>query len=84
MIGETGEVVDLIKKHLYQGHPMDESLRLKLTKEIGDTMWYICMVANLCDIWMEDVIATNVEKLQARYPEGFTVEKSINRDTEEK
>lgn len=37
LIGETGEVVDLIKKHKYHGVPVDVE---KLKKEVGDCLWY--------------------------------------------
>lgn len=82
MIGETGEVVDTIKKHLYQGHPMDDKMRRKLTEELGDVMWYICVLALLCDIKMSDVLDGNVSKIKARYPDGFSTERSMNRPTD--
>lgn len=38
LVGETGEVVDLIKKHIGHSHPLD---RVKLVKELGDVEWYM-------------------------------------------
>ena len=83
LVGETGEVVDLVKKHLYQGHTM-EGIQPRVKKELGDVMWYVCMTANLCGLQMNEVLEENMSKLRARYPEGFSVERSINRNTEEK
>lgn len=41
LVGETGEVAELFKKHLGHGHPLSlPSLR----KEIGDVLWYVARV----------------------------------------
>lgn len=74
--GETGEVVDLFKKHLFQGHDLDIQ---HLKEELGDVMFYMVNLCNLIGVQMEDVIEGNYNKLLKRYPEGFDVEKSINR-----
>ncbi len=47
LIGETGEVVDLIKKHKYHSVPMDVE---KLKKEVGDCLWYLANGLTLCDV----------------------------------
>lgn len=41
LVGETGELVDLVKKHVFHDHPLDAAFRSKLVKEIGDVLWYI-------------------------------------------
>ncbi len=74
--GESGEVADVLKKHLFHNHPLD---REKLCKELGDVMWYIAMLAQTLDLSLEEVAQTNVDKLKARYPEGFSSERSQNR-----
>jgi NTP pyrophosphatase (non-canonical NTP hydrolase) len=138
LVGETGEVVDLIKKHIGHSHPLD---RDKLVKELGDVEWYMeamrqahklernpyldcirhypkgevsackealdlatevgCLVSlsvvgilrvslNVVDcrlasiykrygITREEALAENIKKLEARYPNGFSTEDSINR-----
>jgi len=76
LAGEAGEVVDLIKKHLYHGHPLDKD---KLTREIGDLAWYCAFIATVVGIEFDDVATTNLAKLKARYGDAFSVEKSINR-----
>lgn len=77
--GEAGEVVDILKKHLYQGHELDIP---HIIEELGDVMFYIVNLCNLLDIDLEKTIANNYYKLLERYPEGFDVGRSINRDAE--
>ena len=77
LCGESGEVIDLVKKHLHQGHPLD---REKLLKELGDVCWYIAELATALDCDLDDVLDKNIQKLRARYPEGFEATRSMNRD----
>ena len=76
LCGEAGECIDLVKKHLHQGHPLDSE---KLAKELGDVAWYLAETAWALDISLEDILRGNLEKLQKRYPQGFDAEKSVNR-----
>ena len=76
LCGESGEAIDIMKKHLYQGHDLD---REKLIKELGDIAWYLAETAYALDVNLEKVFRDNIEKLKNRYPEGFDTEKSINR-----
>ena len=76
LCGEAGECIDLVKKHLHQGHPLD---REKLCKELGDVAWYLAETAWALDIPLEDILRGNLEKLKKRYPQGFDSEKSQNR-----
>ena len=77
--GESGEVADLLKKHLMQGHPFD---REKFAKELGDVAWYLAEAATALDMDLETILQMNLEKLKKRYPDGFDVEKSIHRAPE--
>ena len=76
LCGESGEAIDIVKKHLHQGHPLD---REGLKKELGDIAWYLAETAWALDLRMEEVLQGNLDKLKARYPEGFDCEKSIYR-----
>jgi NTP pyrophosphatase (non-canonical NTP hydrolase) len=76
LCGESGEVIDVVKKHLAQGHDLDKE---KIIKELGDVAWYLAETAYAIDVNLEDVFIKNIEKLKERYPEGFSIEKSINR-----
>jgi NTP pyrophosphatase (non-canonical NTP hydrolase) len=77
LAGESGEACDLVKKHLFHGHHLD---RDKIKKELGDVLWYIATMAHTLGMRLEDVAQANVDKLRARYPEGFSAERSVNRE----
>lgn len=76
LCGESGECIDLVKKHLHQGHTLD---REKLCKELGDVAWYLAETAYALDMSLEEVLRGNLEKLKKRFPQGFDSEKSIHR-----
>ena len=77
LCGESGEAIDIVKKHLHQGHDLDNE---KLIKELGDIAWYLAEVAYALDVKLDDVFQQNIDKLKARYPMGFDTERSINRE----
>lgn len=77
LTGEAGETAEMIKKHLYHDHPLDIE---KLSKEIGDVLWYIASLSQSVGLKLEDVAAKNIEKLKARYPQGFSAQKSLFRN----
>ena len=79
LCGESGEAIDIVKKHLAQGHPLD---REKLIKELGDIAWYLAETATALDVTLEEVLEGNIEKLRRRYPEGFNTNHSLNREAE--
>lgn len=76
--GEAGEVADLIKKELGHGHGRDIT-RPKVAKELGDVLWYLAAIADDYGYSLSEIATMNIEKLKARYPQGFTVEASVNR-----
>ena len=76
LCGESGEAIDIVKKWLAQGHDLDQE---KLAKELGDIAWYLAETATALDLSLEDIFASNIEKLRRRYPQGFDVQKSIHR-----
>lgn len=77
MAGEAGECADIMKKHLFQGHELDKH---HLMKECGDVAWYLAITAWALGFTLDDVLTTNVEKLEARYPKGFDADRSRNRE----
>ncbi len=80
LAGESGEIADHIKKHLYQGHPLDIP---KLAKEAGDALWYLNLLADALGIPLEVLATMNIKKLEARFPGGvFSAERSMNRHEE--
>ena len=76
LCGEAGEAIDIVKKHLAQGHELD---REGLIKELGDVAWYLRRPPRRwASIWTR-VLERNIDKLKKRYPEGFSAEKSQHR-----
>ncbi len=76
LCGEAGEAIDIVKKHLAQGHELD---RDALIKELGDVAWYLAETATALDVTLEEVLAGNIEKLKKRYPDGFSTARSVER-----
>ena len=76
MCGESGECIDILKKHEFQGHELNKD---KLLDELGDVLWYVTQAAVGISATLEDVAQHNVEKLRRRYPEGFSADRSVNR-----
>ena len=77
LCGESGEVADLVKKHKYHGHDLPSN---KLHEELGDILWYVAEMATTLGFSLEHIALMNVRKLRKRYPEGFSSERSINRE----
>ena len=77
---EGGELLDLVKKILFQGKEPTPELREKIKLELGDVMWYVQQVLIWSGWSLEEVLAENTKKLSGRYPKGFSVENSENRE----
>ena len=75
--GESGECLDIVKKHLFQGHELDTE---HLAEELGDVAWYLAVSAHAIGMDLESILQGNVDKLRRRYPDGFDVERSVHRD----
>lgn len=76
MAEEGGEVLSLLKKHVYHGHPLD---RDKLILELGDVAWSFFRMCAHLGVSPEEVFRKNNEKLLRRYPNGFSSQQSIER-----
>ncbi|MDO4299719.1 MAG: nucleoside triphosphate pyrophosphohydrolase family protein [Lachnospiraceae bacterium] len=81
LCGESGEAIDIVKKHLAQGHELD---REGLIKELGDIAWYLAETAAALDVSLDEVLERNIRKLQKRYPDGFESGRSQDRTEESK
>lgn len=77
--GEAGECIDIVKKHLFQGHPLDTD---KLLDELGDVLWYVAITADGIGVPLENIMQHNIDKLRKRYPDGFDAERSVHRETD--
>ncbi len=69
LAGEAGEVIEIVKKCVFHGKPID---RENLLKELGDVRWYFEHLLITNGFTMEEVEAANVAKLRARFPLGFS------------
>ena len=67
---EGGEIMEIVKKLIFQHKPWSEETIYHLKRELGDVMWYVvqCLIALDCS--MEEIVGMNVDKLKARYPGG--------------
>ena len=79
LCGEAGEAIDIVKKWLGQGHELDKE---RLARELGDVAWYLAEAATALDVPLTAILQGNLDKLHRRYPEGFTVERSLHREGE--
>jgi NTP pyrophosphatase (non-canonical NTP hydrolase) len=76
LAGEAGEVSELIKKGIFHQHGID---REKIKKELGDVLWYVAGLAGQFDLTLEEIMEHNIEKLKARFPDGWSSEDSKTR-----
>lgn len=80
LAAEGGEFIEVPKKIIFQGKPLDEAAVFHLKRELGDVMWYWINACRALNLDPNDVIDENVRKLQSRYPGGsFDVHYSENR-----
>ena len=76
--GESGEVVDIIKKHFAYGKELDVN---KLKEELSDLMWYVSLALGVVGSSFGEIFEMNIKKLSARYPDlKFDADRAINRD----
>ena len=76
LCGESGEVADIVKKFRFQGHDLDLE---HIAKELGDIAWYLAVGAYAIGYDLETILQMNVGKLKARYPNGFSADRSLHR-----
>jgi len=82
---EGGEFLEIIKKMVFQGKPWTDDNREHLIIELGDLLWYVAQATQALGVSFEEVIETNVKKLEKRYPEGtFDVYFSENRAADDR
>lgn len=74
--GEVGEFNDMVKKWIFHEKPLDTD---HAQKELGDVLWYVAMICRSFGWDMNQIMQMNIDKLKARYPDGFDVKLSANR-----
>ena len=76
LAGEAGEVCDIVKKYMFQGHNLETQ---KVVDELSDVLWYVALTAQGIGCDLDSIMEHNINKLKKRYPNGFEAERSINR-----
>lgn len=74
---ESGEFMDMLKRHLFYGKPLD---LVNAKEELGDSMWYIALAVDVISTTLNEVMTVNINKLKLRYPEKFSEIHAIDRD----
>lgn len=62
LAGESGEVCELLKKHIRDGKEIKEDLIL----ELGDVLHYLTRIGQEFDMSLEDIMEANILKLRER------------------
>lgn len=70
LAGESGEVVDALKKYVFHGKK-EADTREKVVLELGDVLWYYTLILSTMGITLDEVIAGNIAKLDKRHAEGY-------------
>lgn len=77
LAGEAGEVADLIKKGIFHQQGLDKA---KIRKELGDVLWYIAALCTDLGLTLEEVMQQNIDKLKARFPDGYAPDRTTFKD----
>ena len=67
--GESGELLDAIKKHVVYNKPLD---RANVVEELGDLEFYMEGLRQGLGITREETIHGNIAKLSVRYASGYS------------
>lgn len=77
IVGEAGELIDAIKKHVIYNKELDIK---NVIEELGDIEFYMEQLRQALNITREETIQANLDKLNVRYAEGkFTDKQAQNR-----
>lgn len=80
LCSESGELMEIVKKMVFQGKPLTEETLFHMKRELGDIIWYWTNMCSALNLDPNDVIVENVNKLKSRYPgSSFSVSRSENR-----
>lgn len=79
LAGEAGEVAELVKKAIFHQQGIDLE---KCKKELGDVLWYVAALCTHLNLSMEDVMRQNIDKLRARFPDGYSADRTTYRQGE--
>jgi NTP pyrophosphatase (non-canonical NTP hydrolase) len=69
LTSETGELADVVKKHVIYGRDLDKE---NIAEELGDILWYLAIGAESVGTTLEEIANANIAKLKTRYPEKYS------------
>lgn len=75
--GEVGEFNDMVKKWVFHKKELDID---HAKKEAGDICWYLAMLCESFGWSIDEIMQMNVDKIKARYPEGFDIDRANHRE----
>jgi NTP pyrophosphatase (non-canonical NTP hydrolase) len=75
--GESGEFLEIVKKHYFHGKELDQD---KAAKELGDILYYVAWASDRLGFLLEEIAQRNIDKLKERYPQGFVAGGGIRSD----
>ena len=61
---EGGEVMEIVKKLVFQGKPWNDDTKKHLVKELGDTLWYVTQCLIALEVSLDEVVDGNIKKLE--------------------
>lgn len=71
LAGEAGEVMEKLKKIIRDdGGNLSDETKLGVVKELGDTLWYVAVLAEYLGVELQTVAEINLKKLESRYNRG--------------
>ena len=72
LVGETGEIAEKAKKIVRDKNSDFSQWAIEdLKKELGDTLWYVAVIADYFDVALDDVATLNITKLDDRQKRGL-------------
>jgi NTP pyrophosphatase (non-canonical NTP hydrolase) len=69
LVGEAGEVAQVVKRAIRDGTPQSE-LEAKMLLELGDCLWYLAEASSAFGWSLEAVARANIDKLASRAARG--------------
>lgn len=79
MMTEAAEFLTPVIANMRLSTPLD---KVNLKEELGDLLWYEAIACDVLNTTFEEEQERNIAKLTKRYPNKFTSDKAINRDTD--
>jgi len=80
LVGEAGEVADKLKKVIRDNEGvLIDPVRDAVAKELGDTLWYLAVLAFEMDYDLNEIAQINIDKLNSRKERGVLSGSGDNR-----